>query len=180
MKFLEQNYKFLYKKYSESIISDKVTEYTSVDKKIQFGLVTLMALYYLAFGIALQYFSVLFSLLYPAFQSFISLESEEAAEQRRMLLTYWIIISCLMTLETIGWFALRLIPMYYLLKVFFVYWLISPQTKGCFYVYQKFIESHLKKNRKQIEDFLSNTENSLSDISSKIVKNINKENEKND
>ena len=85
----------------------------------------MLFLYYLAFGIALQYFSLIFSLLYPAFQSFIALESEEAAEQRRMLLTYWIILSGIITFETFGWFAVHIIPMYYLLKVFFIYWLIS-------------------------------------------------------
>ena len=45
---------------------------------------------------------------------------------------------------------------------------------------ENFIESHLKKNRIQIEAFFANTENSLSDISSKIVKNINKDDNKKD
>lgn len=173
MNFLEENYTYLYKRYSESPFSDKIEAITNVNKKLQFWFILVVTIYYLAFGLAIKYFSLVFSMLYPGFQSFIALESAEAGEQRRMLLTYWIVISCITTLENIAWFAVAMIPLYYLLKVFVVYWLISPETKGCMYIYQNILEPQLKRNRIKIETFLNNTGNSLTNMSSKITNNIN-------
>jgi receptor expression-enhancing protein 5/6 len=180
MNFIIDNYNYLLKKYYEIPYTKIIEEKYNITQKIQYWCILTFLLYYLIFGVAVQYVSLIFSLIYPAFQSFISLELEEADKQRRMLLTYWIIISFLITFETVCWFVVSLIPMYYLVKLCFIYWLISPRTKGCLHIYKNILEPKLKENKDKIESFLSKTDNSLTEIGSKIVKNINKNEKKYD
>ena len=88
MNSISNTYHYMLEKYSNSRISNYIENQLNLSSEIQFALITLMGFYYIAFGIALRYFSYAFCMLYPAFQSFISLESKKAAEKRRMLLMY--------------------------------------------------------------------------------------------
>ena len=116
MNFIIDNYNYLLKKYSEIKYTKTIEEKYGITQKVQYWAILTFLLYYLVFGVAVQYVTLLFSLVYPSFQSFISLELEEADKLRRMLLTYWIILSFLITFETVCWFIVSLIPMYHLVK----------------------------------------------------------------
>ena len=110
MNSISETYQFMLEKYSNLKVSQYIENQFNLSSEIQFALIALLGFYYIAFGIALRYFSYAFCMLYPSYQSFISLESKKAAEKRRMLLMYWIIISCLNTFELFGWLVISFIP----------------------------------------------------------------------
>ena len=175
MNFIIENIINLYNKYSKLPFTDFIVENYNIDKKIQFGLISAISLYYLAFGIFVKYLSIIVSLLYPVFKTFLTLESDKADSLRKKWLTYWMVNALLISIETIAWFFVTIIPMYYLLKIFFVYWLTSPKTNGCLYIYNNLIEPYLKNNKEYIESMLEKTEFSIMMIGNNInnINNIN-------
>ena len=173
MNFILENIIYLYNKYTKLSFTDFIVENYSIDKKIQFGLISAISLYYLAFGIFVEYLSIVVSLLYPVFKTFLILESDKADSLRKKWLTYWMVNALLISVETIAWFFVTIIPMYYLLKIFFVYWLTSPKTNGCLYIYNNLIEPYLKNNKEYIESILEKTEFSIMMIGNNINKTIN-------
>jgi hypothetical protein len=91
--------------------------------------------------------------MYPAFMSFKSLDSGDAAGTGYWL-TYWIVWSCMTVLEVFEAVALY-IPFYYELKLALVIWLIHPQSKGAEVCFKQFVQPLLKKHEKDIDDGLT-------------------------
>lgn len=91
--------------------------------------------------------------MYPAFMSFKSLDSGDAAGTGYWL-TYWIVWSCMTVLEVFEAVALY-IPFYYELKLALVIWLIHPQSKGAEVCFKQFVQPMLKKHEKDIDDGLT-------------------------
>eukprot|EP01043_Picozoa_sp_COSAG02_P059307 COSAG02_NODE_7534_length_2970_cov_3.220132_3_plen_249_part_00 len=92
-------------------------------------------------------------IMYPAFMSFKSLDSGDAAGTGYWL-TYWIVWSCMTVLEVFEAVALY-IPFYYELKLALVIWLIHPQSKGAEVCFKQFVQPLLKKHEKDIDDGLT-------------------------
>lgn len=71
---------------------------------------------------------VLAGALYPAYSTFKALE-EPNGEGPTTMLTYWLVFAVNLTLEELMAFAVKIIPLYYLLKLAFIVWLQAPQTQ---------------------------------------------------
>jgi len=169
MNFLKDNYKFLYEKFCDIPYLDDIEKKYNIKKNHIFIFLSIFISYYLIFGKTVEIVSRLLSVLYPGYETFLTLESKDFNKNGRKWLTYWIVNSSIITIETLGWMLLQLIPLYYLIKMFFIYWLISPQTNGCFIVYNKIIEPYLKKNKDSIDDFINETKDTLDNMKKNIT-----------
>merc|ERR1719456_1839615 len=117
------------------------------------GIVFLLG--FLLFGIGGNLITQLVGFVYPAYESFKALEPDnEKRENPRMMrtwLTYWIVYSLFSVVEVFVDYILYWVPLYYLLKLVFLVWLMIPKLGGAELVYKLFIEPMLRQYRKRID-----------------------------
>ncbi len=108
------------------------------------------------FGIGASYITCLLGVAYPAFMSFLALESGEESETTQWL-TYWVVFGLFNILDQFAGFILHFIPFYYFLKLGFLIFLFHPSFKGATYVY----ENYLREAVKPVEKLAENVEATL-------------------
>jgi receptor expression-enhancing protein 5/6 len=118
------------------------------------GIVFLLS--FLLFGIGGNLITQLVGFVYPAYESFKALEpdSEGKRENPRLMrtwLTYWIVYSLFSVVEVFVDYILYWVPLYYMLKLVFLVWLMIPKLGGAELVYKLFIEPMLRQYRKRID-----------------------------
>ncbi len=121
------------------------------------GLLTFGALFVIS-EYSVYWTSVLCGLLFPAFLTYKSLESDDSEEdtedERKFWLTYWIIIGLIHTVEFLFKTALHKIPLFNVLKLGFLIWLQHPSTRGAIVIYENALRNLLKEHEKDIDDHL--------------------------
>ena len=90
------------------------------------------------FGFGSTYITCLLGVAYPAFMSFLALESDSENDDRQWL-TYWVVFGFLNILDQYVGFILHFIPFYYVLKLAFLVFLFHPKTKGATWVYDSYL-----------------------------------------
>jgi receptor expression-enhancing protein 5/6 len=133
----------------------EVAEFLGVEPA-QVGLAFIVFLLgFLLFGIGGNLITQLVGFVYPAYESFKALEpDQEKRENPRMMrtwLTYWIVYSLFSVVEVFVDYILYWIPLYYMLKLVFLIWLMIPRLGGAELVYKVLIEPSLRQYRKQID-----------------------------
>jgi receptor expression-enhancing protein 5/6 len=108
------------------------------------------------FGIGASYITCLLGVAYPAFMSFLALESGNESETTQWL-TYWVVFGLFNIVDQFAGFILHFIPFYYFLKLGFLVFLFHPSFKGATYVY----ENYLKEAVKPVEKLAENAEEAL-------------------
>jgi receptor expression-enhancing protein 5/6 len=108
------------------------------------------------FGIGASYITCLLGVAYPAFMSFLALESSDESETTQWL-TYWVVFGLFNIVDQFAGFILHFIPFYYFLKLGFLVYLFHPSFKGATYVY----ENYLKEAVKPVEKLAENAEEAL-------------------
>ena len=104
-----------------------------MDQVIKYGL------HYIAVGVVVYAIipdavTTVIGVGYPAFKSFMSLESPEKNDDRQWL-TYWICLGAFNLLDNLGGFLLDLIPFYSIIKVVVLIWLQHPKSMGALTLY---------------------------------------------
>jgi receptor expression-enhancing protein 5/6 len=120
---------------------------------------------FLLFGIGGNLITQLVGFVYPAYESFKALEPDnEKRENPRMMrtwLTYWIVYSLFSVVEVFVDYILYWVPLYYLLKLVFLIWLMIPRLGGAELVYKVLIEPSLRQYRKKIDVAIDDTQAKL-------------------
>ena len=96
-------------------------------------------------------------ILYPAYWSIKSLENKKIEDKQ--WLTYWVVFSLFVLVETLFGFLLKYIPFYTFIKLAFLLWLFLPNYRGAQQIYDNFVIKLFKKYEVQIE----NTKNQFED-----------------
>jgi len=101
---------------------------------------------------------VTFGTLYPAYSSYKAVKSKNTREYVKWMM-YWIVFAffnavCYVTDIFLSWF-----PGYYLFKMLFILWLVSPATRGSTYLYKKVVHPALRKNEDYIDRTLDDVKN---------------------
>lgn len=101
---------------------------------------------------------VTFGTLYPAYSSYKAVKSKNTREYVKWMM-YWIVFAffnavCYVTDIFLSWF-----PGYYLFKMLFILWLVSPATRGSTYLYKKVVHPTLRKNEDYIDRTLDDVKN---------------------
>ena len=74
---------------------------------------------------------------------------------------YWSVLSCALLVESWLEFILWWIPFYSYLRLFFLLYLVLPQTQGARYLYETYLHPYLEENETQIEDFIASAHDRL-------------------
>ena len=106
------------------------------------------------FGIGASYITCLLGVAYPAFMSFLALESGNEAETTQWL-TYWVVFGLFNIVDQFAGFILHFIPFYYFLKLGFLVYLFHPSFKGATYVYENYLKEAVKPVEKLAENVVA-------------------------
>lgn len=74
---------------------------------------------------------------------------------------YWVVFSVALLAESWISFILVWIPFYGYLRLFFLLYLILPQTQGARVIYQTYVHPFLEDNESQIDDFIASAHDRL-------------------
>ncbi|MFH4981132.1 hypothetical protein AB6A40_007841 [Gnathostoma spinigerum] len=105
--------------------------------------------------------------LYPAYRSYKAVRTKDVREYVKWMM-YWIVYALFCFFETIAdifvsfWF-----PFYYEFKILFVFWLLSPWTKGASILYRKWVHPTLVKHEEEIDNML---EQAKSESYNKVIR----------
>jgi len=116
---------------------------------MQYALMSGVALVML--GIGQTYMTNIIGVAYPAFMSFIALESNEADDDKQWL-TYWVCFGAFNIVDQFAGIILQFIPFYYFLKVGFLVYLFHPSTLGATSVYNTVLLPHIKAYESRIAE----------------------------
>ena len=111
-------------------------------------------------GIGQVYITTMLGVAYPAFMSFLALESD-GLDDDKMWLTYWVCYGCFTIVDQFAGIILSIIPFYYFLKLGFLVYLYHPQTEGAMTVYRNVISPRLKHYAEHIDQLEKTVEDKL-------------------
>ena len=101
-------------------------------------------------GIGQTYITQVIAVLYPAFMSFVALETDTPEDDKQWL-TYWVCYGCFAILDQFAGFILSFIPFYFFLKMAFLIWCMHPATQGATIVYNNYILPFYNEHAAEIE-----------------------------
>ncbi|KAJ5172502.1 TB2/DP1/HVA22-related protein [Penicillium capsulatum] len=108
------------------------------------------------FGIFADLLSSIVTILFPVFASYKALRSADPSQLAPWLM-YWVVLSVILLAESwtvfiIGWF-----PFYSWIRLFFMCYLVLPQTQGARLLYQDYVDPFLTYHEREIEDMIGTT-----------------------
>lgn len=74
---------------------------------------------------------------------------------------YWVVLSILLLVESYLSFILTWVPFYGYFRLFFLLYLILPQTQGARIIYQTYVHPFLEENESHIDDFIASAHDRL-------------------
>ncbi|XP_062863251.1 receptor expression-enhancing protein 3a isoform X2 [Trichomycterus rosablanca] len=96
---------------------------------------------------------LVFGTLYPAYYSYKAVRTKNTKEYVRWMM-YWIVFALYTAVETITDLSLPWFPLYYVLKMVVVIWLVSPYTRGASVVFKRFLHPLLASKEREIDDYI--------------------------
>ncbi|KAH7090922.1 TB2/DP1, HVA22 family-domain-containing protein [Auriculariales sp. MPI-PUGE-AT-0066] len=97
------------------------------------------------------------SLLYPTYASYKALCRRPADERElERWLMYWSVMGIIVTVEYVGEWAIRWIPLYSVLKLIFLTYLAVPSGEGAAYLYIMHLQPLLSQHESQIDSLYTN------------------------
>ncbi|KAK6845826.1 hypothetical protein PG989_014362 [Apiospora arundinis] len=112
------------------------------------------------FDLIPKFLSSIASFLFPLFASYKALKTSDPTQLTPWLM-YWSVLSCALLAESWLEFILWWIPFYSYLRLFFLLYLVLPQTQGARYLYETYLHPYLEENETQIEEFIASAHDRL-------------------
>ncbi|EGY16194.1 hypothetical protein VD0002_g2530 [Verticillium dahliae] len=106
------------------------------------------------FDIFAHLLSSVASFLFPLFASYKALKTSDPAQLTPWLM-YWVVLACVLLVESWTEWFLGWIPFYAYLRLFFLLYLVLPQTQGARLLYETYVHPFLEDNETQIEAFIA-------------------------
>jgi len=101
-------------------------------------------------GIGQTYITNIIGVAYPAFMSFLALESEGLDDDKQWL-TYWVCFGAFNIVDQFAGIILSFIPFYFFLKLGFLVYLFHPSTLGATQVFNSVILPRMKEYQHHID-----------------------------
>ncbi|KAL1888999.1 hypothetical protein Sste5346_009179 [Sporothrix stenoceras] len=93
------------------------------------------------------------SFLFPLFASYKALNTADPAQLTPWLM-YWVVLACVVLVESWTDWILVWIPFYHYFRLFFLLYLVLPQTQGARVLYQQYIHPWITQHEAQIDEFI--------------------------
>ena len=126
-------------------------------------------------GIGQTYITVALGVAYPAFMSFLALETEETEDDKQWL-TYWVIFGLFNIVDQWSGFILHFIPFYFVVKLCFLVYLFHPSTLGATTIYNSYIlpsvlkyEPHIAAAEQKIQQITDQASGYAATAKSKVM-----------
>jgi len=108
------------------------------------------------FGIFADLLSSVISVLLPIFASYKALRSANPAELAPWLM-YWVVLSGILLVESWTLFVIGWFPFYSWIRLYFLAYLVLPQTQGARFLYLRYAEPLLHEHEQKIENLIGRT-----------------------
>ncbi|KAI8965137.1 TB2/DP1, HVA22 family-domain-containing protein [Daldinia sp. FL1419] len=112
------------------------------------------------FDIIPKLLSSIASFLFPLFASYKALKTSDPAQLTPWLM-YWSVLSCALLVESWLEFILYWVPFYSYMRLFFLLYLVLPQTQGARMLYETYLHPYLEENEAAIEEFIASSHDRL-------------------
>ncbi|KAM0277622.1 hypothetical protein ACHAQH_005650 [Verticillium albo-atrum] len=112
------------------------------------------------FDIFAHLLSSIASFLFPLFASYKALKTSDPAQLTPWLM-YWVVLACVLLAESWTEWFLCWIPFYAYIRLFFLLYLVLPQTQGARLLYETYVHPFLEDNESQIEAFIADAHDRL-------------------
>ncbi|KAK4133684.1 hypothetical protein BT67DRAFT_456490 [Trichocladium antarcticum] len=112
------------------------------------------------FDIFAKLLSSLASFLFPLFASYKALKTGDSSQLTPWLM-YWVVLACVLLVESWTEWFLFWIPLYAYIRLIFLLYLVLPQTQGARYIYEEYIHPRLEENESAIEEFIASAHERL-------------------
>lgn len=106
--------------------------------------------------------------VYPTYKSYKALKSEKKDDDTQWL-TYWVVYSFFIVIEGFTDALMSWIPMYYIAKIVFLYFCMSPTFQGSSIIFHKFIEPFLDQTSKSIDEVEEDVRDAVEDIQDQLT-----------
>jgi len=108
-------------------------------------------------GVGATYITHCIGVAYPAFMSFIALESQGMDDDKQWL-TYWVCFGAFNVIDQFAGIILTFIPFYYFLKLGFLIYLMHPATMGATTLFNTIILPYIKEYEGKLGGFIKKDE----------------------
>ncbi|KAL7622048.1 hypothetical protein AAE478_007549 [Parahypoxylon ruwenzoriense] len=112
------------------------------------------------FDIIPKLLSSVASFLFPLFASYKALKTSDPTQLTPWLM-YWSVLSCALLVESWIEFILVWVPFYSYMRLFFLLYLVLPQTQGARVLYETYLHPYLAENETAIEEFIASSHDKL-------------------
>jgi len=112
------------------------------------------------FDIFAKLLSSIASFLFPLFASYKALKTSDPAQLTPWLM-YWVVLAIALLVESWTEWFLVWIPFYAYIRLFFLLYLVLPQTQGARVLYQTHVHPWLEDNEGAIEDLIASAHERL-------------------
>lgn len=106
--------------------------------------------------------------IYPTYKSYKALKSEKKEDDTQWL-TYWVVYSFFIVIEDFTDVLMSWIPMYYIAKIAFLYFCMSPTFQGSSIIFHKFIEPFLDTTSKSIDEVEEDVRDAVEDLQEQLT-----------
>jgi receptor expression-enhancing protein 1/2/3/4 len=103
------------------------------------------------------------TILLPAYLSYKALRSHDPAQSHPWLI-YFTILSLTLLFESWTLFIIGWVPFYSWFRLFFLLYLVLPQTQGAKILYLNYLEPYILDHESRIDNFITETHHMLQDM----------------
>ena len=115
------------------------------------------------FGIIADVLSSILTILLPAYLSYKALRTSDPAQSTPWLI-YFIILSLALLFESWTLFIIGWVPFYSWFRLFFLLYLVLPQTQGAKFLYLNYVEPFIVQHEQDIDVFIGETHQKLEEM----------------
>lgn len=101
--------------------------------------------------------------VYPTYKSYKALKSEKKSDDTQWL-TYWVVYSFFIVFEGFSDVLMSWIPLYYIAKIAFLWFCMSPTFQGSSIIFHKFIEPFLDSTSNTLDEVEEDVREAVEDV----------------
>jgi len=111
-------------------------------------------------NVGAHFISMIVGFLYPAYATLGYLEGVKFGKEDAWLM-YWVLLGSILMLESLLFWLIPTIPLYYPIKITFLLWCMLPQYNGSLIVYTHAVKAFVTRNESPIDSALRDAKGTI-------------------